>query len=106
MTSSWNGSGWIPPSAASCSTPTAAMVHRRLKRPSSTLPTLSWRTAMNDYLKFGPVQYKRLMNVAKALRESPNAGRFDMGCYIHSGSEEEGEKNWCGSPACALGHYG
>ena len=38
----------------------------------------------------------RLLNVAKALREAPNPAAFDMGVYVHS----------CGTPACALGHYG
>lgn len=37
---------------------------------------------------------ERLLNVAKALRESPNPDKFSME-LIHS----------CGSPACALGHY-
>lgn len=39
---------------------------------------------------------ERLLNVAKALRESPNPERFTMGTYTHP----------CGTPACALGHYG
>lgn len=38
---------------------------------------------------------ERLLNVARALRESPNPDRFDMSMYVHS----------CGTPACALGHY-
>lgn len=38
---------------------------------------------------------ERLLNVAKALRESPHPERFDMGAYAHS----------CGTPACAFGHY-
>lgn len=38
---------------------------------------------------------ERLLNVAKALRESPNPGKFDMGAYVHP----------CGTPACAFGHY-
>ena len=37
-----------------------------------------------------------LLNVAKALRESPKPGRFDMGYYVD---------DTCGTPACALGHY-
>lgn len=36
----------------------------------------------------------RLLNVAKALRESPNPEDFDMTRFTH-----------CGTPACALGHY-
>lgn len=38
---------------------------------------------------------ERLLNVAKALRESPNPHMFDMGMYV----------NGCGTPACALGHF-
>lgn len=38
---------------------------------------------------------KRLLNVAKALRESPAPDQFTMGQYAHR----------CGTPACALGHY-
>lgn len=37
---------------------------------------------------------ERLLNVAKALRESPNPDAFTMET-IHS----------CGTPCCALGHY-
>ena len=37
----------------------------------------------------------RLLNVARALRESKNPEDFDMGMYGHA----------CGTPACALGHY-
>lgn len=38
---------------------------------------------------------QRLLNVARALRESPNPDKFDMVKYGHP----------CGTPACALGHY-
>ena len=38
---------------------------------------------------------ERLLNVAKALRESPSPEDFDMGTYITD----------CGTPGCALGHY-
>lgn len=38
---------------------------------------------------------ERLLNVAKALRESPNPGDFRMSSYATG----------CGTPACALGHY-
>jgi hypothetical protein len=41
------------------------------------------------------VNKERLLNVAKALRESPDASGFTMERYI----------NHCGTPACALGHY-
>ncbi len=38
---------------------------------------------------------ERLLNVAKALRESKNPDKFDMTLY-----------GWhCGTPACAMGHY-
>jgi hypothetical protein len=42
------------------------------------------------------VNEERLLNVAKALRESKNPESFDMGLYVNGG---------CGTPACALGHY-
>ena len=38
---------------------------------------------------------QRLLNVARALRESIKPKDFTMECYI----------NECGTPACALGHY-
>lgn len=38
---------------------------------------------------------QRLLNVAKALRESPDPTHFTMGVYGHA----------CGTPACAFGHY-
>lgn len=37
---------------------------------------------------------ERLLNIAKACRESPSPEKFDMS-QIHM----------CGTPACALGHY-
>lgn len=37
---------------------------------------------------------QRILNVAQALRDSPNPTRFTMCSYGH-----------CGTPACALGHY-
>lgn len=42
------------------------------------------------------MNYERLLNVAKALRESPNPGKFTMVSELHSD---------CGTPACAWGHY-
>lgn len=42
------------------------------------------------------VQRKRLLNVAKALRESPEPKAFTMGAFCDY---------FCGTPACALGHY-
>lgn len=38
---------------------------------------------------------ERLLNVARALRESPNPVMFDMGLYNYV----------CGTPGCAFGHY-
>jgi hypothetical protein len=38
---------------------------------------------------------ERLLNVARALRESKQPGAFSMERYMHP----------CGAPACALGHY-
>lgn len=51
---------------------------------------------------------KRLLNVAKALRESKRPSGFTMGHYCWTGSEgpdETGVRHPCGTPACALGHY-
>lgn len=39
---------------------------------------------------------ERLLNVAKALRESPNPAKFSMGDYASPD---------CGTPMCAIGHY-
>lgn len=41
------------------------------------------------------VQNQRLLNVARALRESPEPEDFTMQYFVQS----------CGTPACALGHY-
>lgn len=38
---------------------------------------------------------RRLLNVVRALEESPNPDKFTMKRFGHE----------CGSPACALGHY-
>lgn len=59
------------------------------------------------------VQKKRLLNVAKSLRESKSP-RFTMECFVNGEGGETpaeagvdvSEKNFCGTPACALGHYG
>ena len=40
-------------------------------------------------------QNKRLLNVAKALRESPDPKNFTMHSYF----------DVCGTPMCAFGHY-
>ena len=42
------------------------------------------------------IHRKRLLNVAKALRESKDPFAFDMTLFGHD----------CGTPACALGTYG
>lgn len=64
--------------------------------------------------KLTKVQEKRLLNVAKALRESRVPRMFDMSTYVHddpspryneAGEVIKNEKNFCGTPACALGHY-
>lgn len=38
---------------------------------------------------------QRMLNVARALRESPNPENFDMGDVL----------DHCGTPGCAFGHY-
>lgn len=53
----------------------------------------------------------RLLNVAKALRESPVPKAFDMNFYVYGDewATDSISKNYnkfdCGTPACALGHY-
>ena len=39
---------------------------------------------------------QRLRNVVRALRESPAPDDFTMSRFLNS---------WCGTPACAIGHY-
>lgn len=46
-------------------------------------------------MKMDKIQKKRLLNVARALRESKVPKDFSMACFV----------NDCGTPACALGHY-
>lgn len=41
------------------------------------------------------MEFQRLLNIARALRESPEPEDFTMKRYF----------NQCGTPACALGHY-
>lgn len=49
---------------------------------------------------------KRLLNVARALRESPKPKAFTMHCYVGGDTWDfDTSHNWCGTPACALGHY-
>lgn len=45
---------------------------------------------------------QRLLNVAKALRESPKPEAFDMEWFTYG----EDQRFPCGTPMCALGHYG
>lgn len=56
------------------------------------------------------IQKKRLLNVAKALRESKKPKKFTMGHYVWgdfiSPDLVGPEAEFCGTPACALGHYG
>lgn len=42
----------------------------------------------------------RLLNVVRALRESPRPEAFTMARYAHDGIDHP-----CGTPACAIGHY-
>ncbi len=67
------------------------------------------------------VQTKRLLNVARALREAHAAKKkFDMGKWVFGDETalshdfdldknctitKNEEANFCGTPACALGHY-
>lgn len=51
-------------------------------------------------------QAKRLLNVARSLRESPIPAAFNMACYIQGdGTVPLADPNWCHTPACALGHF-
>lgn len=45
------------------------------------------------------LQAKRLLNVAKALREAPEPKKFRMDQWGYETQHK------CGSPACALGHF-
>lgn len=67
------------------------------------------------------IQEKRLLNVAKALRDAyAKKKKFDMGTFVYGSISEvdhsydyesnkysfvNREENFCGTPACALGHY-
>lgn len=44
----------------------------------------------------------RLLNAAKAVRESPKPGEFTMEIF---GKSEPGSPKGCGTPCCVLGHY-
>lgn len=48
---------------------------------------------------------QRLLNAARALRESSHPERFTMKRFVHSDESSCRGENWCGSPACVLGHY-
>lgn len=57
-------------------------------------------------------QAHRLLNVARSLRESPSPKHFTMECLVHDEHTlatlvdyEFSDKGFCGTPACALGHY-
>lgn len=52
---------------------------------------------MDDNRSLTRLSRRRLLNVAKALRESPAPEKFTMRWYTVT--------NECGTPACALGHY-
>lgn len=49
------------------------------------------------------IQAKRLLNVAKALRESAQPELFTMQMFVWG--EPGGADEFCGTPACALGHF-
>lgn len=57
-------------------------------------------------------QAQRLLRAAKSVEESEIPEAFTMKCFFHgdgiggSTPEKAQEKNWCGTPACVLGHYG
>ncbi len=55
-------------------------------------------------------QAQRLLRVARALRESPAPLAFTMECFLRGdgldpNEEKTQENHWCGTPACAIGHY-
>lgn len=55
-------------------------------------------------------QAKRILNVARSLDESADAKAFTMKCFIRGDHNDPypnyaEKKNWCGTPACALGNY-
>lgn len=58
------------------------------------------------------IQQKRLLNVAKALRESPKPKAFSMELFVYGevsldcSTRTLSQREPCGTPACALGHYG
>lgn len=52
--------------------------------------------------KMKTIHKKRLLNVAKALRESKNPKAFNMNSLIWDYLDA---LHPCGTPACALGHY-
>jgi hypothetical protein len=58
-------------------------------------------------------QAQRLLNVARALRESEHPELFTMESYVNNAAmlsnrfeATDVPEHWCGTPACALGHYG
>lgn len=50
------------------------------------------------------IQAKRLLNVARALDESKEPKKFSMETYLNDDGDRVSNR-WCGTPACALGHY-
>lgn len=71
-------------------------------------------TAPHKPRKLSKVHAKRILNVARALRESVNPEAFDMRKYVWGDQFSRSsmnpvdvvkEKEFCGTPACALGHY-
>jgi len=51
-----------------------------------------------------PIHRKRLLKVARALREAADSKNFTMDIFGFAASADD-EKATCGTPACALGHY-
>lgn len=49
------------------------------------------------------MDFQFLRDCITALRESPDPGSFYMGQWVRKIASEE--NNWCGTPACVLGHY-
>lgn len=49
-------------------------------------------------------QNQRLLNVARALRESPAPKEFTMEHWFHEVPDCTIKEGSCGTPACALGH--
>jgi hypothetical protein len=65
--------------------------------------------AERKWIEMNKVHQKRLLNVAKALRESANPEAFTMEWFVHGDTEQRDQGRVspfsCGTPACAIGHY-